>query len=314
MRDRRSEKAPRVGLVPLFLMILLISVPVRAEPLGNRFFLMGDGKLHIKSERTGDEAAVILITADGQLNDSAFTRIDTVFEFPTGEKGEHISPRLLFMLDYFSDLVAPGRLITLESGYRSPEYNLKLREKGGIVAKTSLHMDGMALDFSIQGVDGKNLWELIRSKACCGVGHYGGNTLHLDSARPRFWEADTAGVTSGESDYNRRIYLSTDFDRYKPGDRVRLSFSSVSDFGFGIASSVAFVEDPEGLNTIRTARTESGEETDCRMIENRKASRFLYVTIPSDLPAGRYRIRVDFCQRPFPQMPSERISNEIEIL
>jgi uncharacterized protein YcbK (DUF882 family) len=310
-----SEKAPHVALIPLFLMILLISGSVRAEPLANRFFLMGDGKLLIKNERTGDEAAVTLITADGQLNDSAFTRIDTVFEFPTRDKGEHISPRLLFMLDYFSDLVAPGRLITLESGYRSPDYNLKLREKGGIVAKTSLHMDGMALDFSIQGVDGKSLWELIRSKECCGVGHYGGNTLHLDSAKPRFWEADTAGVTSGESDYNRRIHLSTDFDRYRAGDRVRLSFSAVSDFGFGIASAVSFVEDPEGLNTIRTARTESGEETDnCRMIGNRKASRFLNVTIPSDLPAGRYRIRVDFCRRPFPQMPSGRISNEIEIL
>jgi uncharacterized protein YcbK (DUF882 family) len=312
--NSRSGKAPRAGLITILLMILAISVPVQAELLGNRFFLMGDGKIHIKSDRTGDEAAVTLITADGLLNDEGFTRIDEVFEFPTRDKGEHISPRLLFMLDYFSDLVAPGRMITLKSGYRNPEYNLKLRNEGGIVAKTSLHMDGMAMDLSIQGVDGKKLWDLIRSKECCGVGHYGGETIHLDSARPRFWEADTSGVTSGESDFNRRIHLSTDYDRYRAGDRVRLAFSSVSDFGFGVTTSVAFVDDPEGLNTIRTARTESGEETGCSMIENRKASRFLYVTIPPDLHPGRYRIRVDFCLRPFPQMPSNRISNEIEIL
>jgi uncharacterized protein YcbK (DUF882 family) len=311
--NSRSGKAPRVDLIIIFLMIVAICIPVRAETPGDRFFLMGDGRIHIKSDRTGEEAAVTLITADGRLNDEGLTRIDEVFEFPTRDKGEHISPRLLFMLDYFSDLVAPGRMITLKSGYRSPEYNLKLRNEGGIVAKTSLHMDGMAMDFSIQGVDGKKLWDLIRGKECCGVGHYGGETLHLDSARPRFWEADTSGVTSGESDFNRRIHLSTDYDRYRAGDRVRLSFSSVSDFGFGVSASVAFVDDPEGLHTIRTSRTESGEETDCRMIENRKASRFLYAIIPSDLPAGRYRIRVDFCRQPFPQMPPNRISNEIEI-
>ncbi|MFH0728414.1 MAG: DUF882 domain-containing protein [Pseudomonadota bacterium] len=313
--NRHAGNAPRAGLITLLLIVLSISSPVQAEPPGNRFFLMGDGKIHIRSDRTGDEATVTLVTADGRLNDDGFTRIDAVFEFPTRDKGEHISPRLLFMLDYFSDLVAPGRMITLESGYRSPEYNRKLSNQGGIVAKTSLHMDGMALDFSIQGVDGKTLWDLIRSRDCCGVGHYGGKTIHLDSARPRFWEADTAGVTSGDSDYNRRIHLSTDYDRYRAGDRVRLSFSSVSDFGFGVAPSVAFVNDAEGLHAVQTARSESGEaETDCRMIENRKASRFLYVIIPSELPAGRYRIRVNFCRQPFPQMPANRISNEIEIL
>jgi uncharacterized protein YcbK (DUF882 family) len=311
---RRSVKARWAGLIPLLLFISSSCVPLRAETPENRFFLMGDGKIHIKSDRTGDEADVSLVTADGLLNDAGFTRIDEVFEFPTVEKGEHISPRLVFMLDYFSDLVAPGRMITLKSGYRSPEYNQTLLKQGGIVAKTSLHMDGMALDFSIRGVDGKELWDLIRSKECCGVGHYGGETIHLDSAKPRFWEADTSGVTSGDSDYNRRIHLSTDYDRYRAGERVRLSFSSISNFGFGVTASVAFVKDPEGLHTLRTARAELGEETDCWMIENRRASRFLYVTIPSDLPAGRYRIRVDFCRQPFPQMPFNRISNEIEIL
>ena len=119
---------------------------------------------------------------------------EQVFGFPTSEKQEHISPRLLFMLSYFSDLVAPGRMIAIESAYRSPDYNDKIRKKGANAARTSTHMDGMALDFWLEGVDGKKLWQTIREQDCCGVGHYGGKTIHLDAGRPRFWEAATSGT------------------------------------------------------------------------------------------------------------------------
>jgi uncharacterized protein YcbK (DUF882 family) len=297
----------------MLFLILLKAAPVGADPSGGLFFIMGDGKLHIKSDRTGQETEVDLITADGLLNDKGFSKVDELFGFPTLEKGEHISPRLIFMLDHFSDQAAPGKMIHLESGYRSPEYNQKLKEKGGIVAKTSLHMDGMAADLYIPGVNGKMLWELIRSEECCGIGHYGGETIHLDSGRPRFWESDTADTTTGSSDYNRRIYLSTDRDRYRGGDTLRLSFSSVSDFGFGVAPSVAFVSDDRDGNIIETAPIEAETETDCRMIEDRKASRFLTVTLPPDIRAGKYRLRINFCRIPFPQMPGQRDSNKIEI-
>ena len=101
------------------------------------------------------------------------------------------------------------------------------------MAKTSLHIDGMALDFSIEGVKGLELWEMIRQKNCCGVGNYGGDIVHLDAGRPRFWEKATAGVGTGESDHNRRLPLSTEFDRYRSGQKVRLILASLSDLGFG---------------------------------------------------------------------------------
>ena len=236
-----------------------------------------------------------------------------MFGFPAKEKGEHISPRLIFMLDYFSDLVAPGKVINLESGFRSPQYNSKLRDKGGNVARTSVHIDGMALDFNIKGVKSMELWDIIRSKNCCGAGHYGGKNVHLDSARPRFWEAETSKVRTGESDYNRRIYLSTDYDRYRPGEAVRLSFSAVSDFGFGIGRTVTFVDDPEGNSTVAKAEIAHRDNADCILIHNRDSARFIHVTLPPDMRGGRYRIKVDFCQRPFEQMPLSTVSNEIEI-
>ena len=304
----------RAVLICFLFILILIPELIRAEARDGRFFLTGDGRVHIKNTRTGQEASVSLTAPDGSLSEEGFTRIDEVFEFPTKEKGEHISPRLIFMLDHFSDLVAPGKVINLDSGYRSSQYNDALRNSGKNAAKTSTHIDGMAIDFHIEGVNGKELWNLIRSKECCGVGHYGGANVHLDSARPRFWEAATSKVRTGESDRNRRIYLSTDYDRYRAGDAVRLSLSSVSDLGFGIKPTVAFVNGPEGSNTVATAQIGPQGAADCVMIQDRNASRFIHLNMPPNLHQGKYKVRIDFCRSPFEQMPSHTLSNEIELI
>lgn len=274
---------------------------------------MGSGNLHLKSLRNGEEAKVSLLNADGSLNDSAFSEIDRVFGYPTTEKGEHISPRMLFMLSYFSDLVAPGKTIMMESGYRSPEYNDKIRKKGANAARTSTHIDGMALDFWIEGVDGKHLWETVRAKDCCGVGHYGGKSIHLDAGRPRFWEAATSGTRSTEPDYNRHIYVSTDYDRYLPGDNARLALSGASDFRFGVRPQVHLYDSTDAEKPVAGIRLKGNAPADCMMINTRKASRFLSVRIPSDIKPGRYRAKVEFCKRPFEKMPPHIFSNSIEI-
>ncbi|MBA4394612.1 MAG: hypothetical protein C0407_13760, partial [Desulfobacca sp.] len=67
------------------------------------FFLMGDGRIHIQNVQTKQEAKVDLLLPDGTLNESALDRVDAVFGFSGQKKGEHISPRLLFMLNYFSN-------------------------------------------------------------------------------------------------------------------------------------------------------------------------------------------------------------------
>ena len=306
---------PLAGIVLICLVIPSLPAALAADSGVARFYLMGDGRVHVRNTQTGKEARVTLLHADGSLSDEGFARIDEVFGFPTAEKGEHVSPRLIFMLDYFSDLTAPGKVINIISGYRDPQYNSRLRDAGGNVAKTSTHMDGMALDFNIRGVRGKRLWEIIKSKECCGAGYYGGKNVHMDSARPRFWEAATSNVRTGASDYNRRICLSTDFDRYRAGEDLRLSLSSVSDFGFGIKRTVFFVRGAREDNTaIAAADIKSPGDGACIMIRDRKASRFIYLTLPPELPEGRYRIRVDFCERSFEEMPLQTVSNEIELI
>ena len=249
-------------LLWFFLQLLFLQMAMgisRAEDMEiRRFFRMGDGHIRIRNVHNGLEANVQVLNHDGSLNEGALTAVDKVFGFPQGKKGEHVSLRLIFLLDYFSDKVAPGRIIELQSGYRDPAYNQKLRSLGGNVALTSTHMDAMAIDFSIEGVAGKELWESIRKEECCGVGYYGGDMIHLDSGRPRFWEAATSKVNSGESEFNRRIYLSTQYDRYKPGEDVHLTLSSVSDYRFGVKRAIGIVKegrtDEDGAITGRIRR------------------------------------------------------------
>lgn len=282
-----------------------------------RFFLMGDGRVVIKNAHNGRVVDVRYVDDQGKMVDAAFTEIDRVFGFPTIESAEHVSFRTIAMLDYFSDLFAPKKTIVLTSGYRSPTYNQKIRDQGGTVAKTSTHIDGMALDFYLDGVSGREMWETIRHKDCCGVGHYGGNVIHLDSGKPRFWETATSKVRTGASDFNQFIYLSTEYDRYQHNQHIRMFFTSVSDFGFGIKTDFSFVMDKDGEEKMTRGKIYQGGrpvKQDCLKISTRKDARFIETVIPQNLKPGEYRIKVDFCDKPFVEMPDQTVTNGMEII
>ena len=279
----------------------------------DRYFLMGSGTMHLLNHRNGREARVRLHQADGSISQAALAEVDWVFGYP-GSASDHISPRMLFALSYFADQAAPGRTIHIESAYRSPEYNHGLRQKGGNAARTSTHLDGLALDFWIEGVDGKQLWQTIREKNCCGVGHYGGKTIHFDAGRPRFWEAATSGTRSTQPDYNRHLYLSTDFDRYRRGETVRLLLSSIATYGFGLLPTVEIVSETAPHQPTPRARLAEGGTDACHPIGDRGAARLLSVPLPPDLPPGQYRLRLTFCDKPFTQMPDQISSNLFELV
>ncbi len=274
---------------------------------------MGNGVMHLLNHRNGREATVHLLKKDGSLNEKGLSTVDWIFGYPTQEKGEHISPRLLFMLNYFAQRLAPGQTIHIESAYRSPEYNNKIRAMGNNAARTSTHMDGIALDFWLEGVEGKKIWETIKARNCGGIGHYGGKTVHFDAGRPRFWQAATSGTRSKKPDENRHLYLSTDFDRYAPMEHLRLSLSSLSNFAFGVGPEVELYRSGNHTRALAALPLDQAENGDCHMIGSRKLSRFLTTTLPANLPPGQYQLKLNFCNRPFANMPDEAFSNPIEI-
>ena len=75
-----------------------------------------------------------------------------------------------------------GKPLVIESAYRSPAYNAKLRKRSKGVAKHSMHMQcGRAIDFRIPGVSMRTLRNYVRNlPEIGGVGLYA-SWVHIDT-------------------------------------------------------------------------------------------------------------------------------------
>ncbi|MBI4411936.1 MAG: DUF882 domain-containing protein [Deltaproteobacteria bacterium] len=253
-----------------------------AEP--GRYFYEGDGKIDLGGKR--GTLSVTYRGNDGTYSTASLKKIDTFFGMPSALLGEGISLRLIAMIDYLQDKFAPGKTLTLRSGYRSPEYNTSLRKKGKLAAKTSYHMEGMAADLVFPGASPQNIWDYVKNLDCCGIGIYGGKEVHLDSGKPRFWTAETALPKEDVPPQNRNIYLAADKDIYYPGETLRLFFSGVSDYPFGVKVPFKL---KKGDRTIASFTPEFKKEIsgkECVSLDEKRQARLITWKIPEDLNAG----------------------------
>jgi uncharacterized protein YcbK (DUF882 family) len=93
------------------------------------------------------------------------------------------------VMDVLADIlreVGDGRTAEVISGYRSPVYNEHLRRKGRAVAKNSLHIKGLAIDFAVPGHPSRQLARVARTAGAGGVGTYP-EFVHIDTGRVRSW-------------------------------------------------------------------------------------------------------------------------------
>jgi uncharacterized protein YcbK (DUF882 family) len=102
-----------------------------------------------------------------------------------------IEPRLLDLLYELGGTLGTDQPFHVISGYRSPQTNTMLRERGGAttgVASHSLHTVGQAIDIRVPGVKIGDLRDAARSLKIGGVGFYPDlNFVHVDVGRVRFW-------------------------------------------------------------------------------------------------------------------------------
>jgi len=92
---------------------------------------------------------------------------------------------LLYLIRQKLDSHGPIQIV---SGYRSPKTNAKLAVNSSGVAKRSLHMRGMAIDFRLPDRDLKAVHQTAKSLKAGGVGLYSKSSfIHLDTGRVRSW-------------------------------------------------------------------------------------------------------------------------------
>jgi uncharacterized protein YcbK (DUF882 family) len=287
-----------------------------SEDMG-RYFFSGDGKISLYSEKTGRSFSGVYRRGRGEYDVKALDAICRVFDAPFEPAGMGLSLRLLEFMDYLEDHLNKGAKITIVSGYRKPEYNTMLREKGSLAAKASLHQYGMAADLKIQGVAAETLWHYVRGLKFGGTGYYHGNTVHIDVGPARFWDETTSGVGTGISDGNKLIGIITDYDIFKPGMIVTLRFIRMTAFPIHVVSEFSLI--PQG-HPGETGKPKDfkpifkiSSKNRCIKFTNIDEMNNIRWELPKDLKPGRYVIEARFCDDEWPDMPTRIVTPAFEI-
>jgi uncharacterized protein YcbK (DUF882 family) len=164
------------------------SVFGRAAPVASSAAIVAGSKhVALYNLHTGEKLTLEFYRGDDYLADS-MTAIQTLLrDYRNGEQ-HPIDPKLM---DYLFDV---ARILNVEpvfsviSGYRSPQTNEHLRERGDGVARHSLHLEGRAIDVRLSGVSCADLAAQARDMTRGGVGYYQkSDFVHLDTGRYRTW-------------------------------------------------------------------------------------------------------------------------------
>jgi uncharacterized protein YcbK (DUF882 family) len=128
---------------------------------------------------------------EGEYQPEPLSAINYILRDFRANEVKPIDPGLLDLLHELRGTLDTDQPIHIISGYRSPQTNLMLRERGGAqsgVASGSLHQYGKAIDIRIPGVRLDHLHAAARSLKLGGVGYYpSSNFVHVDTGRVRYW-------------------------------------------------------------------------------------------------------------------------------
>ena len=272
----------------------------------DRYFLSGDGTVFFTNAKTNSSAHVRYRSEEGTYPPEARQQIDRLFGI-SENSGDHISLRLISALDFIEDHFALP--IVLISGYRSQEYNDNLRAKGGGAAKASLHIEGMAADIRVRKSLAMKIWGRVKEMGCCGIGFYGGDSVHVDTGPARYWTQATSKVRTNISENNKSIMVRTDQDIYVPGEKVEVKLARVTAYPVSVVPTFLISSNGESSREF-TFEKQNGT---CVPVRDAAERAFIW-TVPQDfLPEGKVQIQLRFCDKQFAEMPDQIVSNVIEV-
>lgn len=127
----------------------------------------------------------------GEYQPEALRSVNHILRDFRANEIKAIDPKLLDLLHELSGTLETDQPFHIISGYRSPNTNTMLRDRGGAhtgVASRSLHMVGQAIDIRVPGVKLDHLRGAASSLKIGGVGYYpDSNFVHVDVGRVRYW-------------------------------------------------------------------------------------------------------------------------------
>ncbi len=142
--------------------------------------------LYLYHEHTAEHLKVTF-WLDGEFVEDEMRYLEFFLRDYRNDKTHPIDKRVVCYLYDISKQFGSQKIHIL-SGYRSPSTNEYLRKHSGGVAKRSLHLQGMAIDFRIPGVSSHHIYRSALALRRGGVGYYPkSGFVHIDSGKPRSW-------------------------------------------------------------------------------------------------------------------------------
>ena len=144
----------------------------------------GNGSITIRRNESKETITVKYRNKDGSYDQEELDKINHIMRCYDDNSERDIAVKLIELLDAIEDHFGK-KGITVLSGYRTPEYNRKI--KGA--AKNSLHILGWAADIRIPGYKSSQISSFARKKYAGGVGYYPyTGFVHVDVGSVRYWQ------------------------------------------------------------------------------------------------------------------------------
>jgi len=157
------------------------------SPWRDVFAAAQDRSLSFFHTHTGEQIKLTYFS-DGLYHEDALVELNRYLrDFRTNEI-HPIDANLFDILYAVKNACNSNGTFEVISGYRSPQTNQYLHEKGRGVATRSLHMDGKAIDVRLTDVQTSYLKKAAASLKRGGVGFYAkSDFVHIDTGRVRYW-------------------------------------------------------------------------------------------------------------------------------
>lgn len=160
----------------------LDSDPLEAPAPAPRYV---EGLLNLRSGYTGERFQFYFRDQQGNYNPEMLSYLNWFMRCSYDSQYTQIDVRVLEMLNYIAKWWPGNPEVTVNSAYRTPQYNRVLARSNENVAKNSLHMYGQAIDFSIKGVPIRQVCQVAQTVrnmvGAGGVGYYPkSNFVHID--------------------------------------------------------------------------------------------------------------------------------------
>ena len=134
------------------------------------------------------ENLTVTYKRNGRYDEDGLKQINHLMRDWREDEPIKMNPHLIDLLWEVHREVGASEPIRVICGYRSPDTNNKLRRRSSGVAKTSQHMRGNAIDFSIPGVPLEDVRAAGLRSQRGGVGYYpSSGFVHMDTGSVRHW-------------------------------------------------------------------------------------------------------------------------------